>query len=44
MSEGGELMAHEIWGRRKLTHIIGKAREGTQAHNHALQSGFDFFF
>jgi small subunit ribosomal protein S6 len=32
MSEGGELMAHEIWGRRKLTHIIGKAREGIYAY------------
>jgi len=26
--ESGELVSHEIWGRRKLTHIIGKAREG----------------
>jgi ribosomal protein S6 len=26
--ENGELVNHEIWGRRKLTHIIGKAREG----------------
>lgn len=26
--EAGELVNHEIWGRRKLTHIIGKAREG----------------
>ena len=26
--DAGELVAHEIWGRRKLTHIIGKAREG----------------
>lgn len=26
--EGGEIVNHEIWGRRKLTHIIGKAREG----------------
>ena len=26
--ESGELLTHEIWGRRKLTHIIGKAREG----------------
>ena len=25
--ENGELVNHEIWGRRKLTHIIGKARE-----------------
>lgn len=27
-AEGGEIVNHEIWGRRKLTHIIGKAREG----------------
>ena len=27
-SEGGEIVNHEIWGRRKLTHFIGKAREG----------------
>lgn len=26
--EGGEVVNHEIWGRRKLTHFIGKAREG----------------
>jgi small subunit ribosomal protein S6 len=26
--EGGEIVNHEIWGRRKLTHAIGKAREG----------------
>ncbi len=26
--EGGEIVNHEIWGRRKLTHFIGKAREG----------------
>ena len=26
--ESGELLTHEVWGRRKLTHIIGKAREG----------------
>jgi small subunit ribosomal protein S6 len=26
--DGGEIVAHEIWGRRKLTHIIGKNREG----------------
>ena len=26
--EAGELVTHEVWGRRKLTHIIGKAREG----------------
>lgn len=27
-ADGGEVVNHEIWGRRKLTHIIGKAREG----------------
>ena len=27
-TESGEVVNHEIWGRRKLTHIIGKAREG----------------
>ena len=27
-AEGGEIVNHEIWGRRKLTHSIGKAREG----------------
>ncbi len=27
-AENGEVLNHEIWGRRKLTHIIGKAREG----------------
>ena len=27
-AESGEIVNHEIWGRRKLTHIIGKAREG----------------
>ena len=27
-AESGEVVNHEIWGRRKLTHIIGKAREG----------------
>jgi small subunit ribosomal protein S6 len=26
--DGGEIVAQEIWGRRKLTHIIGKNREG----------------
>jgi small subunit ribosomal protein S6 len=26
--DGGEIVGHEIWGRRKLTHMIGKAREG----------------
>ena len=28
VGEEGEIVAHEIWGRRKLTHLIGKAREG----------------
>jgi small subunit ribosomal protein S6 len=27
-AESGEVVNHEIWGRRKLTHVIGKAREG----------------
>ena len=27
-TESGEVVNHEIWGRRKLTHVIGKAREG----------------
>ena len=27
-ADAGELVTHEVWGRRKLTHIIGKAREG----------------
>ncbi len=31
-SDGGELVNHEIWGRRKLTHLIGKAREGVYAY------------
>jgi len=30
--ESGELVNHEIWGRRKLTHIIGKAREGVYVY------------
>jgi small subunit ribosomal protein S6 len=30
--EGGEVVNHEIWGRRKLTHLIGKAREGVYAY------------
>ncbi len=25
---GGEIVGHEVWGRRKLIHPIGKAREG----------------
>ena len=31
-SEGGEIVNQEIWGRRKLTHMIGKAREGVYAY------------
>jgi len=31
-SEGGEVVNHEIWGRRKLTHFIGKAREGVYVY------------
>ncbi|MDE2490730.1 MAG: 30S ribosomal protein S6 [Elusimicrobia bacterium] len=31
-SEGGELVNHEVWGRRKLTHFIGKAREGVYVY------------
>lgn len=27
-AESGEVVNTEVWGRRKLTHIIGKAREG----------------
>ncbi|MDE2040001.1 MAG: 30S ribosomal protein S6 [Elusimicrobia bacterium] len=27
-ADGGELLAQELWGRRKLTHMIGKNREG----------------
>ncbi|MBI4371871.1 MAG: 30S ribosomal protein S6 [Elusimicrobia bacterium] len=30
--EGGEVVNHEVWGRRKLTHSIGKAREGIYAY------------
>jgi small subunit ribosomal protein S6 len=32
VGEGGEVVNHEIWGRRKLTHLIGKAREGVYAY------------
>ena len=28
VEDGGEIVAQEIWGRRKLTHVIGKNREG----------------
>ncbi len=31
-TDGGELLSHEIWGRRKLTHLIGKSREGVYAY------------
>jgi small subunit ribosomal protein S6 len=31
-AEGGEVVNHEVWGRRKLTHIIGKAREGVYVY------------
>jgi small subunit ribosomal protein S6 len=30
--ESGEVVNHEIWGRRKLTHFIGKAREGVYVY------------
>jgi small subunit ribosomal protein S6 len=30
--EGGEMVTQEIWGRRKLTHMIGKSREGVYAY------------
>lgn len=30
--EGGEVVSNEIWGRRKLTHLIGKSREGVYAY------------
>lgn len=30
--EGGEIVTSEVWGRRKLTHFIGKAREGVYAY------------
>lgn len=31
-SDAGEILTQEIWGRRKLTHMIGKAREGVYAY------------
>lgn len=31
-SEGGEIVNQETWGRRKLTHMIGKNREGVYAY------------
>jgi len=30
--EGGEIVSQEVWGRRKLTHMIGKAREGVYVY------------
>lgn len=30
-ADGGEMVNNEIWGRRKLTHMIGKSREGVYA-------------
>jgi small subunit ribosomal protein S6 len=29
--DGGEMVTQELWGRRKLTHMIGRAREGVYA-------------
>lgn len=31
-SGGGEVISQEVWGRRKLTHIIGKARDGVYVY------------
>ena len=31
-ADGGEIVTQEIWGRRKLTHMIGKARDGVYAY------------
>lgn len=31
-SDGGEILNNEIWGRRKLTRLIGKSREGVYAY------------
>src|SRR3954468_14542419 len=30
--DGGEMVNSEIWGRRKLTHMIGKNREGVYGY------------
>ena len=30
--DGGEIVTQEIWGRRKLTHAIGKNREGVYTY------------
>jgi len=27
-ADGGDILGHEVWGRRKLTHMMGRAREG----------------
>lgn len=32
VGDGGEIVNNEIWGRRKLTHLIGKNREGVYAY------------
>ncbi len=32
VAEGGEVVNSEVWGRRKLTHFIGKAREGVYVY------------
>ena len=32
VSGGGEVLSQEVWGRRKLTHMIGKSREGVYAY------------
>lgn len=32
VADGGEILVHEIWGRRKLTHMIDKARDGVYAY------------
>ena len=31
-TDGGEILSQEVWGRRKLTHPIGKARDGVYAY------------
>jgi small subunit ribosomal protein S6 len=31
-TESGEVINSEVWGRRKLTHFIGKAREGVYVY------------
>lgn len=32
LSEAGEILTQETWGRRKLTHMIGSAREGVYTY------------